>query len=138
MSDITAMTTSVTDLSDWKFASTDVCKRENIFPNQLAYCEDTATLAVVVRRSPSSRDFALGEGGLKFISAALEKGERKDGKPVFRALVILAEAKNGSQSLKVVHVFTAEEMGYRFRNVAPNPSNFSAPYWWISADEESW
>ena len=46
----------------------------------LAYCEASATLALIVKRSANGQDFALSEAGLLYIEAALNKGALKDGK----------------------------------------------------------
>jgi hypothetical protein len=75
----------------WFFPSTALCKRENISPNLLAYCEAGATLALVVKRSFTGQDFALSEAGLIYLETMLAKGTLKDGKPVRAALVVLAD-----------------------------------------------
>ena len=74
------------DSAAWMFASTDLCKREQISPNRLAYNKSSATLAVIVKRS-SGGDFALSQGGLKYL---LEHETLKDGSLVQQAIVVLA------------------------------------------------
>ena len=71
--------------SDWEFASVETCRRGRVFPNMLAYHEASATLALIVKRSKTGTDFALSEAGLNYLLAALDKGERRDGKPVRHA-----------------------------------------------------
>jgi hypothetical protein len=119
--------------SGWFFPSAELCKRENVSPNLLAYCEAGATLALVVKRSFSGQDFALSEAGLIYLETTLAKGTLKDGKPVRAAYVVLAAFdQRNRQQLKVVSYSSAQETR-RWRNgQSAYPGKFGN-YWWITA-----
>jgi hypothetical protein len=89
------------------FVTESTCKREEIYPNELAYCEDRATFALIVRRG-GSNGFAMMEAGLNCVVEAKERGETKKGKPVREALVVLAET--GWGPIRPIEVCTAHEM----------------------------
>jgi hypothetical protein len=118
---------------DWFFPSTELCKRENISPNMLAFCETSATLVLVVKRSFTGQDFALSEAGLIYLETTLAKGALKDGKPVRAAYVVLAIVdQRNRQQLKVVSYSSAQETR-RWRNgQSAYPGKFGN-YWWITA-----
>ena len=63
------------DSAAWMFASTDLCKREQISPNRLAYNKSSGTLAVIVKRS-SGGDFALSQGRAQ-LSAGTRNPQRR-------------------------------------------------------------
>ena len=88
------------------YAPIEVCKREQIFPNALAYNESNMTLAVIVKRS-SGGDFAFGQGGLNYLRKALDHGALKDGSPLQQAIIVLADV-DSQQRIKIVKQFTAE------------------------------
>ncbi len=77
--------------SVWYYPSPELCKRENISPNMLAFCKARATLALIVKRSATGQDFALSEAGLLYLETVLAKGSLKDGTPVSAAFVVLAD-----------------------------------------------
>jgi hypothetical protein len=79
---------TIFDGTDWELAPLEISHIEKLYPNQLAYHESSSTLALIVTRSFSGEDFALSEAGQLFIEAALEKGQRKDGKAVKAAWVV--------------------------------------------------
>jgi len=126
------------DSTDWVYASYDVCKRERISPNTLAYNESSATLAVIVKRS-SGGDFALSSGALNYLLKGLDHGARRDGSPVRAAIVVLADV-DFQNHFKLVKQWSAEELRDRFSGVDPQPGKFG-PYWWSKAsdcDDEAW
>jgi len=126
--------------SGWFFPSAGLCKRESLAPNILAFCEATATLALVVKRSFAGVDFALSEAGLCYIEAMLHKGALKDGKPVRAAFVVLADVDLRSPDLrsphrlKVVSYSSAHETRKYLNGQPAYPGKFG-PFWWITADK---
>jgi hypothetical protein len=130
--------TEIFDTNSWEHAPIEECKRGRIYPNQLAYQEPTATLALIVKRSNSGNDFALSQVGLDYLLNALEKGEaRKDNKPVKHALVVLADydpqPKNHHLALRIVSCSTAQAISDRLNGISPYPGN-NGPYWWIGPE----
>jgi hypothetical protein len=121
--------------SDWIFPSPALCKRENIYPNLLAYSKSLATLVVIVKRSATGQDFALSEAGLLYIEATLAKGALKDGTPVCAAFVVLADVdlSHPPQQLRMVSYSSAQEMRDSRYGLRPYLGKFG-PYWWITAD----
>jgi hypothetical protein len=125
--------------SGWFFPSAGVCKRESLAPNMLAFCEATATLALVVKRSFAGVDFALSEAGLCYIEAMLHKGALKDGRPVRAAFVVLADVDlrspdlRSSRQLKLVSYLSAKERRECLNGQPAYPGKFG-PFWWITAD----
>lgn len=115
------------DPAAWMFASYELCKREQIAPNRLAYNKSSGTLAVFVKQSRRGDDFALSGGGLTYLRKRLEQGEGKDGSPVRAAIVVLNDVND-----KPVRQHTAEELRDRFKGVEPYHGKFG-PYWWIPA-----
>jgi hypothetical protein len=134
------LTSIFDETSDWIFASIETCKREKLFPNMLAYCENQATLALIVKRSATGQDFALNEAGLNYLLAALDNGGLKDGSPVRHAFVVQADvdpqATSRQRPLKVVKHSTAHETREHLKGISPYPGNFSGPYWWLSPEDE--
>lgn len=117
----------------WFFPSAELCKREGLAPNMLAFCEAGATLALVVKRSFTGQDFALSEAGLCYIEAMLNKGSLKDGKPVRAALVVLADIDLKSpRKLKIVRYSTAHKIRERLNGQPAYPGKFGL-FWWITA-----
>jgi len=126
------------DSKSWAYASPEVCKRELIFPNTLAYNASLATLCVIVKRS-SGGDFALSEGALNYLLKGLDQRARKDGSPVQHAIVVLADV-DSQQRIKPVKQWSAEEMRDRLSGVEPQLGKFG-PYWWIKTsdfDDDPW
>ena len=122
------------DEGGWFFPSAELCKRESIAPNALAFCEARATLALIVKKSVSGQDYALGETGLVFIEAMLAKGTLMDGKPVRAAFVVLADVDHRSpHQLKVVCYWTAQETRNRLNGHPPYPGRHG-PFWWVTPD----
>jgi hypothetical protein len=121
----------------WFFPSAELCKRESLAPNILAFCEATATLALVVKRSFTGQDFALSEAGLCYIEATLHKGALKDGKPVHAAFVVLADVDMRSpRQLKVVSYSSVHEQRESRNGQPAYPGKFG-PFWWITAGKLS-
>lgn len=121
--------------SGWFFPSAGWCKRENIGPNMVAFCETSATLALVVKRSFSGQDFALSEAGLCYIEATLVKGALKDSKPVRAAFVVLADVDMRSpHQLKVVGYSSARETRNGLNGRPAYPGKFGN-YWWITTPD---
>jgi hypothetical protein len=122
------------DDSGWEFAPTEICQHEKLWPNTLAYHESSTTLVLIVKRSTTGEDFALSVAGLQFLLDALKKGERKDGKVVKAAFVVLADVDRQavSQRLKVIHYSTAQQTRDELHGIEPNPGRLG-PYWWLRA-----
>ena len=101
----------------------------------LAYCEASATLALIVKRSANGQDFTLSEAGLLYIEAALNKGALKDGKPVRAAFVVLADVdlSHPPRYFRMVSYSSAQEMRNSRYGLSPYHGEFG-PYWWITAD----
>jgi len=106
MDQVSQQTTEFFDSTAWAYAPIEVCKREQIFPNALAYNESNMTLAVIEKRS-SGGDFAFGQGGLNYLRKALDHGALKDGSPLQQAIIVLADV-DSQQRIKIVKQFTAE------------------------------
>lgn len=122
--------------SGWSFAPREVCEREKIFPNGLAYNKEEAAIALVINQGRHG-DASMGQAGLDYICAALEKGELKVGKPVTSGWVVVAEpAKNGSPR-KFVRAHTAEEMRKRFNGMDPWTGAYG-PYFWVASSVDDW
>jgi hypothetical protein len=81
----------VRNISEWEFARTEFWTAPESEPNRLAYDSESATLALVVELVPENGLFAISDGGVTHILAALAKGHRIDGKPVREAVVIQVE-----------------------------------------------
>jgi hypothetical protein len=119
----------------WEFAPTELLQDGNIWPNMLAYHEPSATITLIVRRSRTGGDFALGETGLDYLDATLESGSRKDGRPIRKAFVVYADvdsqAKGCLYLLKVISFETPQDIRKRL-NDPPNPGKFpGTAYWWV-------
>jgi hypothetical protein len=120
--------------SDWFFPSPELCKRENLFPNMLAYCKVRATLALIVKRSTTGTDYALSEAGLAYLEATLAKGTLKDGAAVRSAFVVLAIVDLRSpRHLKVISYSSVHEARARRNGLPAYPGKFG-PFWWLTAD----
>jgi hypothetical protein len=122
------------DNGDWFFPSPALCKRENVYPNLLAYGKSRATLVVIVKRSKTGTDFALSEAGLLYLEATLDKGTLKDGTPVRAAFVVLADVDlRKPLYLRVVSYSSTQEMRNQLNGLPADPEGKFGPYWWITA-----
>jgi hypothetical protein len=126
------------DSADWEWAPTNICQREGLHPNLLAYSASRAAICLIVRRSPSGDDFAVSEAGLRYLEAALEDGARGDGKTVLHGLVVQAIgdplARNRQRHLlKAVCVSTVKEIRDRIqaRNIPLQTEGRFGPFFWI-------
>ena len=119
--------------SDWFLPSPALCKRENIYPNLLAYSKGQATLVLILKRAKSGSDFALSQAGLLYLEAMLETGTLKDDSPVRAAFVVLADIDlKPPLHLRVVSQWSAEEMRIHVSGLQAVEGKFG-PYWWIAA-----
>jgi hypothetical protein len=94
---------------------------------------------LIVKRSITGEDFALSEAGLLFLEAALEKGERKNGKPVEAAWIVLADvdrSDRNTQRLRAISHSTAQETREQLYDAA-YPGKFG-PFWWITLKHSCW
>jgi hypothetical protein len=120
---------------DWYFPSEELCRRENISPNLLAFNKANATLALVVKKSFRGTDFALSEAGLLYLEATLAEGTLKDGTPVRAAFVVMAEGdlRNPHYQMKMVRCWSARETRQRVDALGPSYPGKFGPFWWITA-----
>jgi hypothetical protein len=122
------------DVAAWHYPSPELNKREGVAPNQLAYCKANATLALIVLRSVKGRDFALGEKGLLYLEAALNKGTLMNGAPVRAVFVVLADPDLSSpRKMRLVSCWSALETRNRVNGLPLCSGNFGR-YWWVTAD----
>jgi hypothetical protein len=61
------------DVANWSFARAETCRHVKVFPDELAYCKEHATLALVVRRAHTG-GFVLMEAGLNYLIESKERG----------------------------------------------------------------
>src|SRR5258708_5292104 len=118
----------------WEFAETEICRHEKLFPNGLAFNQTRAMLCLIVKRSKVGGDCALSESGLGFLEGTLEKGSRKDGKPVRHVYLVYADVDSQARGkqwlLKVIGFETPQEARDRLVGIPPNEGSFG-PYWWV-------
>lgn len=127
--------------SGWQYASKEECKRGKFWPNTLAYCRDTETLVLIVKRSMAGEDYAMSQAGLLYLEAALERGhlEANHRLPASRAVVLQAAPdptpKNKWLPYKVARVSTVQEIIEHLAGLPANPGNYNGPFWWLQANE---
>jgi hypothetical protein len=106
---------------DWEYAPNEVCQREGLWPNLLAYSKAQATQLIYAKQSTGREDFAVRDTGLGYLEAALKKGARFDGTPVQHALVLLVMphplAKDRAHAFRIVQRWTVEETRNRIFSV---------------------
>jgi hypothetical protein len=120
---------------DWHFPSEELCRREKLWPNLLAFNKTNATLALVVKRSFRGTDFALSEAGLLYLESTLAKGTLQDDSPIRAAFVVMAEGdlRNPHHLMKMVTCWSALKTRQYVDALGPSyPGKFGA-FWWITA-----
>jgi hypothetical protein len=119
--------------AEWEFATMAQLQDGNIWPNMLAYHESSATIALIVKRSPKGGDFALGKAGHDCIEAALESGHRLDGRPIRQAFIVYvdvdSQAKDSVYLLKVVGFETLQDAKRQLTD-PPYEGKSGTYYWW--------
>lgn len=130
------------NISDWKWAPAEICRREHFHPNLMAFSESRATLCLVVRRSTHGDDFALSATGLDYLATMLKEGVRADGKAVKNGFVVLVnvdpQIKHFQHPFKIVSVSTVQEIRDRIQRqcIELNSGNYGS-YYWITPDYSS-
>lgn len=119
----------------WVHASTDECKKLDVFPNLLAYHEASATLVLIVQKSMKGTDYALGAAGLEYLEEIGRKGTMASG-AVRRCIVVLADfdtRRAGSRrALRVVKSFTLPEMRDQVSGLDLMSGGWG-DFWWVTA-----